>query len=494
MTTPHQFKWTRGNLANGFASYAEHLGLQPADAVFINSLVVDPKGATWRMTATDDLEGVSTAYTLAMSGPQSVALHFPLTRAQQQYVSTYLAEGGTLKAIEPVAEGRRYPEASIITALLSTAHTPETQNLLKGKVIVNSYVTEEVEALAEKTGASVLMSNSTFLKFVGKEYLHQTSVEEGFDAPPGVVIEDPKDIFAKAGKFRAMMLKKGIDPETTKVWIKPTSLSGGQGVISKPDATPDSLMEAFGEIAKAYQDCGFFADNTAKIDPQNPFKGIQRFMPIVMEVDVGKLPGVIGKIDDVGVKAIIGDKGVTHVENTVLSTQNGHYMGSRLPQAADERVVTPTEIAADKLMQRMHKDGYRGYISVNAIAVENADGTVSAYMNDINTRLSGASPLLGLAHKAEQHLGQRPHAFSKGCKLPLPEGCTDAFEVVAEHLGKNLYRGAESGYTGIVPAVVDVPTGGNHISYRAVVIAKTEAEMIALNKALTAPKAQPALV
>lgn len=490
--TAHQFKWTRGNLANGFASYAEHLGLQPAEAVFINSLVVDPKGATWRMTATDDLEGVSTAYTLAMSGPQSVALHFPLTRAQQQYVSTYLTEGGTLKAIAPVGEGRRYPEASIVTALLSTAETPETQDLLKGKVIVNSYVTEEVEALAARTGAKVLMDNPTFLQFVGKEYLHKTAGEEGFDAPPGVVIEDPSDVFAKAGKFRALLLKKGMDPEATKVWIKPTSLSGGQGVISKPDASPDSLMDAFGQIAKAYQDCGFYADNKAAIDPQDPFKGIQRFMPIVMEVDVGSLPGVVRKIDDVGVKAIIGDKGVVHVENTVLSTQNGHYMGSRLPQEADAHVVTPTEIAADKLMQRMHKDGYRGYISVNAIAVENQDGSVTAYMNDINTRLSGASPLLGLAHKAQQHLGQRPHAFSKGCKIPLPEGCTDAFEAVTEHLGQNLYKGAESGYTGIVPAVVDVPPGAGHISFRAVVIAKTEQDMIAYNKALAVSQKTPA--
>lgn len=493
MTTPHQFKWTRGNLANGFASYAEHLGLQPVDAVFINSLVVDPKGATWRMTATDDLEGVSTAYTLAMSGPQSVALHFPLTRKQQEYVTSYLSEGGTLKAIEPIAEGRRYPEASIITALLSTAETPATQDLLKGKVIINSYVTEEVEALAAKTGAKTLMDNQTFLKFVGKEYLHQTAAEEGFDAPPGVVIMSPQDAFAKAEEFRKLIEQKGMDPEATKVWIKPTSLSGGQGVISKDAATPVSVAEAFTEIAKAYQDCGFYTDNAAKIDPADPFKGIERFMPIVMEVDVGKLPGVVGKIDDVGVKAIIGDAGVVHVENTVLSTQNGHYMGSRLPQAEDERVVHPTEVAADKLMQRMHKDGYRGYISVNAIVVENTDGSVSAYMNDINTRLSGASPLLGLAHKAQQHLGQRPHAFSKGVKIPLPEGCTDAFEAVTAHLGDKLYKGAETGYTGIVPAVMDVPPGAGHISFRAVVIAKTPEEMLEYNKALGAKKPQPAL-
>jgi hypothetical protein len=479
---PYQFQWTKGDLSEGFASYEQHLGLARGQAVFINDLVVNPRGATWRMTDTDGLDRDSTAYTISLSAKGVTALHLPLTANQQKYVSTYLQEGGQLLPIALPEDSRDYPKASIVHAVLHGQDYQPVREQITGKVIVNSYVTEDVEALAAQTGAKVLMDNPTFLKFVGKEYLHQVADEAGFKVAPGRVITHPDQVAGAADSFRGLLAEMGKDPDSMKVWIKPTSLSGGQGVISKPDAKPETLHDAFMTIAKAYKDCGYYADNEAPVDPAAPFKGIERFMPIVLEADIGSLPGVVRKLDDAGVKAIIGDQGVVHIENTLLSTKGGEYLGSRLPQAEDAPVIGPAEVAADKLMQKMWKDGYRGYISVNAVVVEKQDGSIDAYMNDINTRLSGASPLLGLAHKAMKKLGYRPHAFSLTGKLDLPEGCADAFDVVADKLGANLYRGAETGYTGIVPAVVNVH--GDKVKYRAVAIARDAQHLQELRAAL----------
>jgi len=478
----HVFKWAEGNLQQGFASYAAHLGIHPSKAVFINSLVVDPKGPTWRMTATDDLEGVSTSFVLGVSGPGATALHFPLTRQHQEYVQKYLSDGGQLIPVMPVGEGRRYPEASIITALNSSQ---QAQSLVAGKTIVNSYVTEEVEALAKKTGAHTLMSQSTFIKFVGKEYLHQIAATVGFDVPPGVVISQPNEAFCKAAEFRDKLQQQKIDPDHTKVWIKPTSLSGGQGVVSKPSADMQSVSAAFAVIAQAYKDCGFYQDPQAEISPNQPFAGISKFMPIVIEADVGKIPGAHKKLDDVNINAIISDKGVTFIEATPFDAPDGEYVGSRLPQAEDEKLIYPAKVGADKLFQHMWKEGYRGYVGVDAILVQQNNGEIKAYLNDINARLCGATPLIGLAHKAEAKLGYRPHAYSTKVKLPLPEGCADAFEVVSAHLAADLYKGQESGYTGVVPTVIDVPPGKGYVSCRMVAIGRDAQHLKQLKQALS---------
>jgi hypothetical protein len=379
--------------------------------------------------------------------------------------------------VEPVGVGRRYPEASIITALNAQIHNPETRDLLSGKVLVNSYVTEEVEHLAGMAGARTLMDNSTFLKFVGKEYLHKIAADEGFDVPPGVVISQPDETAAKVSELWQTINRLGLDPDHTKVWIKPTSLSGGQGVFSRPGADENSVSTAFFSIAQAYKDCGFYEDNESPVNASRPFSGIRRFMPIVMEVDVSRIPGAVRKLDDVAINAIISDAGVTYVESTPFDAPDGEYVGSRLPQKEDEKLVHPAKVAADKLMNRMWREGYRGYLGVDAVMVEQTNGEIKAYLNDINARLCGATPLIGLSHKAEEKLGFRPHAYSTKMKLALPEGCTDAFSAVTERLDGYLYRGAETGYTGIVPTVVDVPPGSGKISVRIAVIGKDAAHL-----------------
>lgn len=100
---------------------------------------------------------------------------------------------------------------------------------------------------------------------------------------------------------------------------------------------------------------------------------------------------------------------------------------------------------------------YRGYVGVDAMVVEEFDGSIKAYLNDINPRLCGATPLIAMAHKVEAKLGRRPVGFTlKSHNIPLPEKCEDVFQAAIDLMGHHLYRGSESGYTGIVPVQVDV--------------------------------------
>lgn len=257
----HKFAWTRGKLDKGFTSYAEHLGEDPEKVIFMNSCVVNPEGKSWAM-ALDMDEGVVTT----LSGPGSTALLFPVSKSQEAYLNAYLVEG-TLHPVPKNGERVVYPDYSAVTALLQQLEVdPSAHEILRGKLIMNSYTTEEVELLAEATGGRTLMDCDTWLKFGGKDYLHVMAREEGFKAPPGFVIESaPESAKALVEMCRGKLVELGVNPDNTKIWIKAVSLGGGTGCIDKPDAKPQSLLEAFNFIAQEYRELGFFGGNTTDV-------------------------------------------------------------------------------------------------------------------------------------------------------------------------------------------------------------------------------------
>jgi hypothetical protein len=467
--TDNYLNVTQGSLAQGFTSLAKYLGVAPHDAVFANSLVVNPQGPSQRLAASDDLEGVSHQYVLAMSGSGSTALHLPLGPAQTAYVQQYIAHG-KLHEVAPdagsVASSRIYPAASVFAQL---ADKPLLA--LRGKTLINSYVTEEVEAAADLAQGKTLMSNRNFLQFVGKEYLHENSA--GLSVPPGVVIYHPTQLNAKLGELHKIIESFGKDPATTKIWVKPTSLSGGQGVMRAPGANKEQIKPALANIDHAYRECGFGPANPAQL-----FAGLDYFMPIVLEMDVGALPDFKKIAAETGVQAALGPKGITIIETVVNRTKDGEYIGGSLPTAQDEPVVAAANKAAIPLLQKLWKDGYRGYVGVDAIVAEKLDGTYKAVLNEANTRLTGNTPLVALAHRFSELSGKKLLALSASYKLPLPHDPTaDAFASVMQAIGPQLFKADETGFTGIVPAVVDAPPGRDYITCKAVMLADTPAQL-----------------
>ncbi|KAL3687563.1 hypothetical protein R1sor_013872 [Riccia sorocarpa] len=465
---------------------AQHLGFKPDEAVFMNSLAVNPEGKGWRLASVDGLEGVHSGSVVGMSGPGSTALHFPLSKSHREYCEKYLEDGGDLKQVARNGEGKYYPDASITRRLLEKTNSASTRKLLEGKVIANSYVTEEEEELAKKVGGRTLMSSDKFLQFVGKDYIHKVADDIGIEAPPGIVIDKPAPSSSIINSFRQKLQKKGMDPDHTKVWIKPSSLCSGQGVISLPRGDTESLREGLLELAKVFHGVGFYEEEVkeSELSRDDPFKGITKFMPILLEADVGRLPWVSRKVDDVAVNAVLGQDGVVHIETTPFVAVDGEYTGSRLANPQDEPLVFAAEVSTDKLMHRMWEEGYRGYLGVDAMVVEKKNGELMAYLNDLNTRLCGATPLIGMAHKVEANVGYRPSVFSQTFTIRAPENMTDPFEVIKANVGDHLYRASETEYTGIVPTVVDAYPESGYISFRAIVIGRDDLHLGFLRKAL----------
>ncbi|KAL3684506.1 hypothetical protein R1sor_002528 [Riccia sorocarpa] len=473
----YSFKWSRGKLTEGFSSLAQHLGLKPDEAVFMHSCAINPEGKGWRLTSVDGLEGVLSSFVVILSGPGATVLHFPLSKSHREYCEKYFEDGGNLKQVARNGESKYYPDASITRCLLDKTNSASTRKWLEGKVIANSYVTEEEEELAKKVGGRTLMSSDKFLQFVGKDYIHRVADDIGIEAPPGIVIDKPAPSSSIVDSFRQKLQKKGIDPDHIKVWIKPSSFCSGHGIKSLPRGDTESLREGLLELAKVFHRVGFYPEEVkeSELSRDDPFKGITKFMPILLEADVGQLPWVRRKVDDVAVNAVLGQNGVVLIETTPFVVVDGEYTGSRLATPQDEPVVFPAEVSTDKLMHRMWEEGYRGYLGVDVMVVEKKNGELMAYLNDLNTRLCGATPVIAMAHKFEAKVGYRPSVFSQSFTIRAPENMTDPFEVIKANVGDHLYRASETEYTGIVPFVVDANPESGYISFWAVVIGVTDA-------------------
>ncbi|KAL3686041.1 hypothetical protein R1sor_004063 [Riccia sorocarpa] len=459
---------------------AQHLGLKPDEAVFMNSLTINPKGNGWRLTSLDGHECVTSGNVVTMSGPGSTVFHLPLSKSHREYCQKYLEDGGDLKQVarngEMNGESKFYPDASITRHLLEMTNSASTRKLFEGKVIANSFLTEEEEELAKKVGGRTLMSSEKFLQFVGKDYIHRVADDIGIEAPPGVVVDKPAPSSSIVDSFRQKLQKKGIDPDHIKVWIKASSLLCGRGIISLPTGDTESIRDGLLELAKVFHQVGFYPEEVkeSELSRDDPFKLIAKFMPILLEADVGRLPWVSRKVNDVGVNAILGQDGVVHLGTTPFIVVDGVYSGSRLPTPQDEPLVTAAEVSTDKLMHRMWEEGYRGYMGIDAMVVEKKNGELGAYLNDVNARLCGATAVIAMAHKVEAKVGYQPLAFSHHLKIRAPENMADPFEVIKANVGDHLYRASETEYTGIVPILVDANRESGYIAFRAIVIGKDD--------------------
>ncbi|KAL2622931.1 hypothetical protein R1flu_003136 [Riccia fluitans] len=480
-----QFKWSRGKLTEGFSSMAQHLGMKPDEVVFIHSLVVNPKGRSWRLKYFSS-DSLTSSYVGCMSGPSSTVMHFPMSKSQQQYWDKYFKNGGQLIPVQRKGNTLSYPDTSLIEALLDNCISTREFELLAGKVIANSFVTDEVEELAKKVGGRTLMSCEEFLHFCGKDYLHKVADQIGIAVPPGIVVQGHTTSSTIIDFFRQKLENDGIDPAHTKVWIKPSSLSGGRGII-RPNGSTESLSEGLLQLAKVFHQAGFYTEavkEESQLSIDDPFEGMLKFMPIILEADVAELPCVRRKVDDVAVNAVSGQNGVVHVETTPFHAENGIYTGSRLPTPEDDTLVEVAEVSVDRLLNWMWGEGYRGYVGVDTVVVEKTNGQLVAYVTDLNTRLCGATPLIVMAHRFEARLGYRPCVFSETFRLRIPEDTIDPFDVVEKSLGNLLYRGSESGYAGIAPIIVHIHPDTDFIQFRAIAIGRDELHLNILALAL----------
>ena len=465
---PQPLKVEYGNIANGYSSIAQHLGLSADSTVFINSLITNPKHPVdFKMSDTDGLDWRSAQYVIPLTAAGSHAMTFEISPEHTAYLKKYVAKGD-LQMVP--AQGRAYPGGSIPAYLMEQmAENTAVIEGLKGHALFNSYQTMEVAGVAESLGNKPPVSTEDYLNFLSKGYVHAVADVSKVNIAPGIVFDQPLPADDYIQQIHKML--DAQESPVKKIWVKASSLSGGQGIVPIDNPTPASIKDAFNTIAKSYKDAGFFYKDAPAMVADKPFDGINFFMPIVVEADIGSLKGVSEVVANTCVQAVVAKDKITMVGTSLQLTKNGEYIGAALPSAADAEAVKAAEAEAVKLLSKMSADGYVGFAGVDVIVTKDENGKLNPFVLEVNPRLNASTPLLTLAQNAEAETGGKIYAVTVMHYLEnLPYA--DKPKSVHNTIGSDLYKAAESGFEGVVPYMVD-PNDPLKTAFRAAVMAKT---------------------
>jgi hypothetical protein len=442
------------NIADGFSSIARLMGLNPKDCVFMNSLVVDRHNQTDRKAAaTDDLDIRANQYVLALSGAGSYAAHFDLTSAHADYVGKYLEDGHFI-SVPKASDERLFPGGSLIYGIEESLKQRQNLQSFMGKNILNSYCLSDAERLADKLGGKTLNSPEDYLTFLNKTFVHRHASEFDIPVAPGLAIEKPGAIDLSYALMETEIKELGLSPEQTKIWVKAGALSGGQGIVPVKGLTPENWKAAFTKIAQAYYDAGFYQKGSER-PTTSSFNSCDYFMPLVVEVDAGHMPNSKRVALNACVQGVVGDKGVSLVGTTLQHTVDGEYIGSVMPSEGQHPEIFTAQKCAQKLMNALYTHGYKGFVGVDVLVVENKDGKLQGYVLEVNPRLNSSTPLLRMVQYCAREAGQ--HRTGNSANYLLPHG-VDPISYLEKAIGKEaFYRRAESGYCGFVPVMIDQP-------------------------------------
>lgn len=463
-----------GNIANGFTSIAEYLGVDANTTTFINSLITNPKSPVdFKMSDTDGLDWRSAQYVTPLTAAGSHTVTFEVSPLHTSYLKKYVAQGD-LQFVP--ATGRAYPGGSIPAILTKQEAEGSLPAGIRNSKLFNSFQTEEMAQLSEKLGFTPVVSTEAYLNFLSKAYVHEIASGTSLSTAPGLVFAQPAPVADYVQDIQAM-------GDLKKIWIKASSLSGGQGIIPVENPTPESIKAAFGTIAKAYKDAGFYCDGAAPT-ADKPFDGINFFMPVVVEADIDSIPGTTEVLANACVQAVVAKDQITLVGTSLQKTKDGEYIGAALPLDASAPEIKIAEAEAAKLLQKMSKDGYVGYAGVDVIVTKNEQGEIKPFVLEVNPRLNASTPLLTLVQNAEAKTGEKIYAMTVTHTFADFSDKNDKAQSVYKTIGnQDLYRASETSFEGILPYMLDT-VDNLKTTFRVAILAKSPEKLEQLGDAL----------
>ena len=129
---------------------------------------------------------------------------------------------------------------------------------------------------------------------------------------------------------------------------------------------------------------------------------INEEMPLIIEVDVNSMKNE-KEIENIGVEAVISSDTVTILGGVSQETKNGSYIGSVVTDKTRKYIGIAQEAAKEAFIAYA-KEGYRGFITIDVLIVQNSEtGEIKGYNIDPNARFSAGTMLLKNIHTSEYY-------------------------------------------------------------------------------------------
>ena len=437
-------------IPNGLHDIAELIGLDPSKAVFDYNVSVTGRAADSHRTAIQ--QGIS-----CMARGEPIALTLGLPKALKNYWRKYL---NVSNIIELTNENEDHTSHDLYRNI--NQNDPQVRRALINKTFVTLRATEIAVNEIKKLNSITLLSNANWKFFNSKARTTSQAKEYGYLVSPNVIISAEEDLRQGFSDIKKIARQLGLTPETTTYWFRFDNLSGGIGV--RPF---NPSKEGLHIIAK------WIGETIEKTESKS-------YSQIVLDIDIGSLPGVKKVIDNLNVQGVCGQEtsnlvGVTQQETDVF----GKYLRGSLPNDAQSRAnASAAAIFGMPVISAAQAQGFRGYAGVDVILVEMVDGTHRGYVLEMNARLNSSTSLLSLAHfvAAEKNI---PEVCAENITLNVDSSL--CIEEQLMHFNSILYRAEESNFSGVIP-IIAYPSASGCSQIKTVAVASSLHSLVELRE------------
>lgn len=406
----------------GLKSICEYLGIEDDKAIFFHSLSFDSKDKMRRNLNSGKMSYAEIFSFACNEGPKFASCYY------NKKLIHYLDERGLInkERLLLLGEERKveYPYNSVSRMFWERLQwDKELRKELEGYTVVSSFLGSDDEKSAEMIHGKTLMRAEDQVKFDSKWYMRMIASKYDFSIPFGVA-------FCGLNALEDAILNLR-EHGVRCAWIKLESLFSGSGNLYVDDLTKvDEIRRKLEKLSQQFYGMVFDKDY------------LDNELHFVIEEDLSDM-----EVFNIGVEAVVADSQVTVLGGVAQKTENGIYRGSYYDEMVEANIGVALK-AAEKLFVAYQKEGYRGCITVDVLVTN--DG--KAYNIDPNARFSAGSMLLKNIHVSEYYTGKKMYGLSFTNSIPVSG---DLVDDVFDYIGEYLYRGSESDYQGIIPALLN---------------------------------------
>lgn len=456
-------------LVDGAADIARVLGYEPEETVWDYSMFCPPESG---LVLPDRTLGIAHEGITSLIRGGANGLTLKMCEAMLEYQRKYLGIGNVVEATDTIPETNiyTYPEHDLAENLLRKAdRNPAIRDFFNNKVMVSIYPTVNYQTVARELGARTVIDEKQALAFNSKKRVFEDAKNFGYEVAPFSIACSREEIDEKFNELQHLVSTMGINAHDAKYWVKFDSMAGGTGVRTfRPKKEPLSTIDSW--VDSIMQSCGLSDEN---------------FLPILMDLDIGHLPEVKRVLTNANVQGICGKDGAYFTGVTFQkTTKDGGYIGGTMPYTDEQHSFSETARSfAVPVFEAAWLQGYRGYAGVDVMVCEMEDGSHKGYVIEMNGRLNSSTSMLSMKHKMDDICGTDNTAADNflGYFRSM-----DSYETFSRAFDDLLYKGEESGHTGIVPIIVKRDSEGKIYGLKTISVAPTRGQLNVLENRFNA--------
>lgn len=316
-------------IAEGIEDVALLLGLNPSDTVFIHSTNVPPNEGTERLighpSPFDHSQPLcylprsnkgNSAKTIILFNNKDLLIYFD---------EVGLAPSSNYYNLDIIPKTFTLSNLSVQSNLLKKS-SKNAENILKqikNKNVISSYLSDLDTTLSDHINGHLLMTPENQIPFNSKNKMREFANKYHFKIPLGIEINSAEIFDKKLLELKKLILENDIDINTVKLWCKLEAQSSGSGTVLLNGLNETEIIRLKESIASYANDCNLY-DN---IHTEKTIYNMSHFTSLVIEVDVESINGS-KVVSNIGVEAVISDKGINIIGSVRQITNSGQYSGA----------------------------------------------------------------------------------------------------------------------------------------------------------------------